>query len=284
MAEAGNNGALNKLECEGIQNPPLEVNRVSIRTPPFSKDRPALWFASLEAQFSINQITRESTKFSYAISLLDTNCACEVEDIIISPPQIDPYTTLKKAIISRFSDSYEEKIRRLLEKEQIGDRKPTSFLRHLRSLAGPAFPDQLLRSIWSSRLPRQLQVVLAAQRIDQLGELAELADTLMDIQAQPNEVCSTTVYASPAQEPNAIAALQQQVAELTRAVAALTATGGPSGVRSRGRSANRSRSRSRSRPRNPDLCWYHDRYANKAQKCTQPCTWSDNSGNLNSGR
>lgn len=105
MAE-GDKKELDKVCNDGMPNTPLQVTRVTIRTPPFCKDRPALWFASLEAQFTINQITVETTKFSYAISLLDTNCACEVEDIIISPPQTNPYTMLKSAIISRFSDSY----------------------------------------------------------------------------------------------------------------------------------------------------------------------------------
>ncbi|KAL4717419.1 hypothetical protein ACJJTC_017306 [Scirpophaga incertulas] len=45
----------------------------------------------------------------------------EVEDIIIQPPQTEPYSKLKNAIISRFSESYEEKVRRLLESEPIGD-------------------------------------------------------------------------------------------------------------------------------------------------------------------
>lgn len=273
------------LDCGSMANPPLEVHRISIRTPPFSKERPALWFASLEAQFTINQITRESTKFSYALSLLDISCTSEVEDIIISPPETNPYTTLKSAVISRFSESYEAKIRRLLEKEQMGDRRPSSFLRHLRSLAGPAFPENVLKSIWSSRLPQQLQIVLAAQRLEQLSELAELADRLMDIQAQPPEVCSTTLPSAP--EQSNVLALQKQIQELTRTVAALTAAGGPSHQAdgSRGRRATRSRSRSRSRPRNPDLCWYHDRFAHRAQKCTQPCTWSNrSSGNMTSGR
>lgn len=272
------------VDGDGFQDAASEVfvNRVSIRTPPFCKDRPALWFASLEAQFYINKITQEATKFNFAVAHLDTNCTREVEDIITKPPKSMPYTSLKNAIISKFSESYEEKIRRLLERELMGDRKPSSFLRHLKSLAGHTFPDDLLKSIWSSRLPRQLQIVLAAQRVQDIGELAELADRLMDIQSQPSEVCSLSPLSPPPPaEHSSIAALQKQVAELTEMVASLTTTRG----RSHSRSGNRDSSRSRSRPCNADLCWYHDRFAQKAKKYMQPCNWSNaKSENLNSGQ
>lgn len=72
------------------------INRVSIRTPPFCNDRPALWFASLEAQFAINNISQELTKYNYAIAHLDTTCTREVEDIILDPPKDKPFTILKK--------------------------------------------------------------------------------------------------------------------------------------------------------------------------------------------
>jgi hypothetical protein len=40
------------------------------------------------------------------------------------------------------------------------DRKPSQFLRHLRSLA-PDMPDYLLRILWTSRLPANIQTTLA---------------------------------------------------------------------------------------------------------------------------
>lgn len=246
------------------------VNRVTITTPPFSSAHPALWFASLEAQFEINQVVRQTTKYHYAVAHLDTNCTKEVEDLIIDPPKENPYTALKDAIIRRFSETKEHKIRRLLEREQLGDRKPSSFLRHLKSLAGTPFPDDLLKSIWLGRLPRFLQTVLTAQSLESLTELSELADKLVDINAEP-QACSI----KPA-NPDQYEVLSKKVDDLTRAIAALTTDRGRSSNAGRrsGQGRNRDRSRSRSRPRNPDLCFYHDRFAAKAHKCVQPCKWA----------
>lgn len=252
------------------------VNRVSIRTPPFSKDRPALWFASLEAQFNINNITQQLTKFYYAIAHLDTGCTHEVEDIILQPPEQDPYNKLRDTIISRFSVSREEKIRCLLEKEQMGDRKPSSFYRHLLSLAGPIFPEQVLKTIWMSRLPLYLQTVLTAQQLEKLSDLGDLADKLMEINSQPsqfaNNAIATSSSAALLRPENQIDELNKKIEELTRVVASLSARDDNQRARSRQRYDNHRRRRSKSR--DPTLCFYHDRFATKARKCVAPCSWS----------
>lgn len=246
------------------------VNRVSIKVGPFWQDRPALWFATLEAQFHINAITKEQTKFYYAISFLDTKVADEVCDLITQPPTENPYTTLKEALISRFSESYEEKARRLLEKEEIGDRKPSSFLRHLRELAGAAFPERMLLTIWMNRLPTQTQGILLAQKQASPTELGDLADRLHEIHPGTNSNVHTVLDCKCSNSGSQITALQGQISELTRIVAGLT--------------VHRSRSRdrfaaprvgARSRSRSSKFCFYHNRFGKKALKCTQPCSWQN---------
>lgn len=274
--ESGTDGGHTVDPC--TSNPQtILVNRVSIRVPPFWPDRPGLWFASLEAQFHINGITQEMTKYYYAVSQLDTKSASEVEDIIIEPPKEQPYTCLKKALISRFSLSYEEKVRRLLEKEEMGDRKPSSFLRHLRTLAGSSFPEQLLHTIWTNRLPHHIQGILVAQKQSSLEDSGELADKLQEISSQPMHIHAASRASLPSDDTKEqLRLLQQQVADLTQLVTSLT-TGNSRN--------NRSRSGSRSRTFN-GLCWYHKQFAAKATKCIQPCTWfaSAPQGNSNSSQ
>jgi len=55
----------------------------------------------------------------------------------------------------------EQRVRQLLSHEEMGDRKPSQFLRHLKSLA-PDIPDEFLRTIWASRL-QHVQAILAGQ-------------------------------------------------------------------------------------------------------------------------
>jgi hypothetical protein len=134
---------------------PAEISRVAVRLPPFWAERPNVWFAQAEAQFTLAGISSEQTKFYYVIAHLDHRYATEVEDIITSPPEREPYTTLRTELIRRLSPSKEQRIHQLLTLQEMGDRKPSQFLRRLRSLA-PDVPDDFLRSIWSSRLPTNI--------------------------------------------------------------------------------------------------------------------------------
>jgi hypothetical protein len=105
-----------------------------------------VWFAQAEEQFFLAGVNSEKTKFFYVISQLDHRYAAEVEDIITSPPERDPYTTLRAKLVRRLSPSREQRIRQLLTLEEIGDRKPSQFLRHLRGLA-PDVPEDFLYTI-----------------------------------------------------------------------------------------------------------------------------------------
>ena len=71
-----------------------ELCRVAVRLPPFWPDRPAIWFAQAESQFELAAITRQRTKFNYVVSQLNQQQASEVEDIIIAPPEQEPYDRL----------------------------------------------------------------------------------------------------------------------------------------------------------------------------------------------
>jgi hypothetical protein len=121
---------------------PAEASRVAVRLLPLWAERPAVWFAQTEAQFFLAGISSETTKFYHVISQLDQQYAAELEDVITSPPERDPYTTLRTELMRRLSPSREQRIRQFLTLEMC-DRKPSQFLRHLMSLALDAQDDLL---------------------------------------------------------------------------------------------------------------------------------------------
>lgn len=235
-----------------------------MRLPPFWPDRPGLWFAQAEAQFNLASVTSETTKFNYVVSQLEYRHAAEVEDIIISPPANEPYTTLKAELVRRLSSSRDQRVRQLLTHEEMGDRKPSQFLRHLKSLA-PDVPDDFLRSIWTSRLPPHIQTVLAGQAEGNLDAASQLADRIAEVAPLP-----TT--AAIAQAPDTTGLLQK-IEDLSRQVAALTSG------QTRQRSYSRDRRRGddvRPRARSPTergYCRYHRQFGDKARRCTPPCSF-----------
>jgi hypothetical protein len=78
-----------------------DILRVAVRLPQFWAERPAVWLAQAVARFSLAGISDDRTKFYHKISQLVHRYAAEVEDIIISPPQKDPYTAVKTELLNQ---------------------------------------------------------------------------------------------------------------------------------------------------------------------------------------
>lgn len=250
-----------------------DVSRVGIRVPPFYPDKPALWFAQLESQFVLANITADSTKFHYAASQLGEIYASAVEDIITDPPSTDKYECLKKELVKRLCKSRERKIQQLLTHEELGDRKPSQFLRHLRDLAGADVPEDFLRTIWVSRLPTGTQAIVASQCNVSLEEASQLADKVHDVVSVSPQIASAATTSS---RDNEIAELTRQVQALTTRIDRMSRSQTKSRVNRRQRSSSKSRTRSDSCYRNFPMCWYHHKFGNKATKCAKPCDYSGN--------
>ncbi|KAL0820942.1 hypothetical protein ABMA28_005599 [Loxostege sticticalis] len=260
-------GSIAEPQHSPLPSPSLSVSRVAVKLPPFWADRPAIWFSQAEAQFDIAGITSDATKYNYIISQLDQRLALEVEDIITNPPKTEErYTKLKQELIRRLSMSEEQRVRQLISEEELGDRRPSQFLRHLRSLAGAALSDDnILRQLWMRRLPTPVQAILASQAELSLDKIADLADKVSEVTTSHHQVFACTTPAAPT---SVLEKLVSQVEELQLQVAALSSD-------QRGRPRYRSNSR-QSRDGTPSTkwCWYHRKFNAKATRCTQPCSWN----------
>lgn len=259
---------------------PSNLFRVGVKIPPFWPEEPQVWFAQVEGHFTLSGITTDTTKFYYVIAQLDNQYAAEVKDIITSPPATGKYETLKVELIKRLTASAEKRVQQLLIHEELGDRKPSQFLRHLRSLAGPKVPDDFLRTLWASRLPHNLQTVIATQpKTSSLEVVAELADSVYDIVPSVPQSTQVATVKSSTQVNDLVAEMSKQIASLTRQVASLRA--GHSRSRSRSRSRHRPHYRTRSNSRSNGLCWYHNRFGTKANRCTTPCSFQSSAPSEN---
>lgn len=284
------------------------VDRVAVRIPEFCPGDPEMWFSMVERSFDASGVTTEKTKFGYVLGALNTRYAAEVRDIIMNPPDSEPYQKLKTELIRRLSSSQEQKTRRLLELEEIGDRKPSQFLRHLRDLAGTTVADSVLRTLWLGRLPTNIQVILATQRDTDLDKVAELADAIAETLTPRSHVAETENYNVPPPRDAAPTSLDQSLETLLNLKMAQLAVSLRQEIsairqefraeerpprrgwqrRPRSFSRHRRRSSSRSVGRNDEghnqrdyqgKCWYHWRYGTNAHRCIPPCNWSSPQGN-----
>ncbi|XP_043263119.1 uncharacterized protein LOC122403585 [Colletes gigas] len=273
----------------------LTVNRVAVKIPEFSPTDPELWFAMVENSLDASGVTTEATKFGYVLGALKPEYAAEVRDIILAPPA-QPFTKLKAELIKRMGSSQEQKTRRLLEHEEIGDGKPSQFLRHLRSLGGTTVSEEILRILWVGRLPSNMQVVLATQRGVELDRVAELADAIADTMGPRAQVAEAVAGPSAPQSAGRGDFEEQiytQIAQLTAtfqqelAVIRYEMNSGPRSFEQRRNAPGRVRPRSRSRERRTQQrggkCFYHFKFGANALRCESPCNWSA-SGNASGSR
>jgi hypothetical protein len=115
------------------------------------------------------------TKFYYVISQLDNKYASEVDDVITNLPPTGHYDTIKAKLIRCLFLSEEQSIRQSLMHEEIGDQRPTQFLRHLRTPAGPSVPSDFLHTLWANCLPPNILAIIATQAQVALHDVAQLA-------------------------------------------------------------------------------------------------------------
>lgn len=156
-----------------VPEKPLATYGVRPKLAPFWLDRPA----------AASGITADETKYNYVVEQIDrSRLSRDVEDLVTHPPAHgERYGWIKAELIKRFSASEAQRVRLLISGEELGDRKPSVFLRHLHSLAGNLNDEKILRELFLQRLPRTVQAILTAQAELSLEKIAELADKILKV-------------------------------------------------------------------------------------------------------
>ena len=235
------------------------ASAVSVKLPPFWPDKTDIWFAQAEAQFTIKNITTEKTKYAYVVSVLDSDTATQVLDIIRAPPAEEPYKALKNRLTKAFAISDRERAAKLLDMNGLGDKTPSQCLTTMLNLVPDAEaqdPGFLFREIFLRQLPNDVQTQLAQSTrtgtsATELRALALEADKYFSsIGSRISTISRMDESANEDFEVNAVS--------------------------------------------NRQFCYYHSKFGDKATKCRSPCQFksamkpgaatSSNQGNSRSGR
>ncbi|GFW85499.1 hypothetical protein TNCV_145441 [Trichonephila clavipes] len=255
----------------------VEVARIALRLPPFWKSNVRLWIAQCDHAFTFSGISSDDTKYSALVANLDAETLSYVSDIVLSPSNSDKYHTLSQRLITQFSDSETQKIKKLLTDLQLGDEKPSHLLRKMKELSNGQLQDDFLQSLWLQRMPPHIQTVLSASS-EPLDKLAIIADKVSEVVGSSSTICAATIVPPPSQssscsvQPN-MDSLARQIQELSLQVAELTRERNSSRHQRYSSDRRRSHSRSRSVNRGSGICYYHRRYKEQARKCVSPCAF-----------
>ncbi|XP_070851481.1 uncharacterized protein [Drosophila suzukii] len=221
-----------------------------------------MFFTKLESWFLLQGLgaRKEQEKYAAVIAYADPKYLDQVHDLVNNPPQTNPYSTLKQAILSKFSES---------------------------EMPMTTNDESVVRRYWIKRLPPPARAVIVGLLESSpntiLAQLATAADAVMDSlnYDTSDHMCAVsqqnTHHAS--QEDN-----DKMLHQINNKLSQLLGTTN----QQRGRSYNRSpsnnsfRSNTPSRDNsNPQFCWYHNKYADSAQRCIQPCSFHANNSSKN---
>lgn len=253
-----------------------KVPQICFKVPPFWRSNPELWFKEVENQFIAFSIKRDEMQFEHLVAAIQSpEISKLIADIILSPPTVNKYSTLKTRIINHFSEYEDSRLKDLLKNIKLGDQRPSQLLREMRDLASGKFTDEVLRTHWFQKLPTQIMAVISAS-VDTLDNLAMMADKISEV-ADSKNADSTSANISTSGEDTKIDILETKILSLTRKVDELSRYRSRSrcSTKTKNRKMSLSISRNRSTSRQK-LCWYHLKFGEGASKCRKPCNFISN--------
>lgn len=249
-----------------------KIQRVSVKVPPFWSDSPEIWFAQIEAQFSIAHVRTDISKFNTIVGAIESKVLGQVSDAVLNPPDENRYENLKRVIISRFSDSEQCKMRKLLSEMSLGDQKPSQLLNEMKRLGGTKITDEFLKTLWLQNLPQQVRAILSTNDVD-LTPLAAMADKIMEVGQFANVYSVDSSTPSSSRPCSEIASLEKRIDQLARTIEKLQIRPSRSRSNYRSSSSRRSSTPAREKPQH-EICWYHYKFGSAATKCRDPCSFS----------
>lgn len=262
---------------EDNENPPQPRD---IKLPPFWTSRPRAWFTYVESRFRLRGIQSEQCKFDHVLSALPADMVSQVLDIVEAVPEANPYTYFKEQLLEDFQLSDYEKFDKLVHMEPMGGRKPSQLLHAMLEYCPVGMEKHLsFHYFFMQRLPQALRTQLGEVMPGDPRALAVRADKLWSVQAiAGNAVAAVEATGEPAPAVNAVRGafrgrggrgIKLRGRGGNRAAGVPAAAAAPAGVPA-GDPTPSDLARSGS-----GLCFFHWTYADKATKCSPPCTWGN---------
>jgi regulator of replication initiation timing len=257
--------------------------------PDFDENDAEVWFDLCDAIFKNNKVEDKKKKFSYLLEKLDTKSAKTIRDIILTTDEEilnSSYTKAKKKLICALGDSQEQKLDKLISGADIPtDAKPSTVLQILQGLAGNLPCQDVIKRIWLSKLPKDIQLSLASIQTSSIQDLCTVADSMYGILSRQH-------FVSAVQQTSSTDSITAALNHLTAEVTALRFENKYIKEELKDIKLTQSRSRSRFRSPTPEkrhkfargksqtklyqgMCWYHFTFGDDSKKCEGECKFRD---------
>ncbi len=108
--------------------PVVASTSVNIKLPPFWPADPAVWFAQVEATFATKRLNAQKSRFDFVVASLSPEVATEVRDLVLRPPEANPYDVLKETLIKRTAASEQRRLQQLANRVTEVAAQPVSVV------------------------------------------------------------------------------------------------------------------------------------------------------------
>jgi hypothetical protein len=235
------------------------VGHVAVKLPAFWTSEPELWFLQAESVFRQAKVKCSLTKYDYVLQQLPCEVLVSVKELarrVRTGLVDDPYEQLEAKLTASFQKSPWQKTFELLDMPDLGDRRPSALMDAMLALLPEDVPpNRLFLALFLRRLPEDMRNHLAAQDLATPEAMAAAANRLFD--ARPQGVTVAAVAARPSSPTNRRSPSRQ-------------------GRQGRDRRRRPTPGRQSNEPAANGLCFYHDSFGARAQRCRPPCSWSGN--------
>ena len=239
----------------------IQLHAATVKLPPVWTGKIEAWFAQAEAQFNLRQVTNDDTRYWHIVSCLGDEAAERASPIIDDPPKTNKYEALKDFLISRYGLRDCERAQKLFAVDTLGNRLPSELLDSMLRINGKNDPNHyLFKHIFLRALPSPVRQVLATMAEADVYTLAEAADRIY----LSGSACSSELANVNSEEETATGT---ELCYMSR--------------RSQRRPPTWKKRRDANPSSEPDECYYHRTFGNKARRCCSPCSWR--SGNALAG-
>lgn len=266
------------------------------------------WFIRIDRWFELMALgfrtLNEIEKYTAIVAYLDQKYLDQVHDLVRTRPAERPYTTIKNAIIAKFTESEMARLEKLATGIQLGDGRPSHLLSQLQRV-NATDDESVVRRYWIKRLPAAARAVivgmLESNQDIALNQLAITADAVIDsLGYSSNDVSSISTSkgnnnndSKPSSDDHfarlekRVDKQEQTLQQINSKLGQLLNNNNRSRTRDRSQSSNRNNERSQSNNRSSrattphrqsnqnesSYCWYHSEYGTRARKCEEPCSF-----------
>jgi len=260
---------------------------LSIRLPDFWRSSARQWFQNAEVIFRHCHIRANIFRVGLVLSALDDDSVHVVVDLVRLNAS---YEAIKSRLIITYGESQPQSAGMPSSPVNTGGRSPSRLLGEMRYFFPDSLADSVLKMFWCVKLPAEVRAAILGINAP-LDELAQIADRTwaerperFSRAAAPGRppAVSSTNHTNDARHQlsldetnarvegleNVVALLTEQISRLCTHVASQATS-----------SSSQSTAGQTPRPLAPlpalaGWCYYHRRFAERARRCSEPCTFT----------